>query len=125
MATKGKKGNKNGSFSDYEFVRCELTAEDRKAAKIWIDENTAHSGEIIHDIVASDYKFSLSFSSDHDTFTACLTGKPDNPFNAQKTLTARHKDWVVAMMTVAYKHCVMFQSTIWKSAETTEDDGWA
>jgi hypothetical protein len=125
MATKGKKASKNASFGDYQFVRCELSSEDKKAAKVWIEENAAHSGEVIHDIVASDYKFSLSFSSEHDTFTACLVGKPDNVHNPQKTLTARHKDWVTAMMTVAFKHNVMFKGTIWESDDAGEDDGWA
>jgi len=121
-----KKGKKsNASFQGYTFVKCELSTEDRKAAKVWIEANAAEFGPMLHDVIASDYKFTCSFSSEHDTFTACLVGKEDNVFNAQKTLTARHKDWVMAALTVLYKHSVIFRSTIWESADAEDDDGWA
>jgi len=122
----GKKGKKgNASFQGYTFVKCELSAEDRKTAKVWIESNTEQFGPMLHDVIASEYKFTCSFSSEHDTFTACLVGKEDNVFNSQKTLTARHKDWVIAAMTVLYKHTVIFKGTIWESADAEEDDGWA
>ena len=124
MARKGKKQNGNSDFSNYVFVRCELSAEDKKGAKVWIEENTAEFGTLLHDVIASDYKFTCSFSSDHDTFTACLVGKEDNPVNGKKTLTARHKDWLFAAMTVLYKHQVMFREGVWVSAEVNDDDNW-
>jgi hypothetical protein len=110
--------------SGYTFVKCELTADDKKAAKVWIEENTGDMGPMLHDIMASDYKFTCSFSPDFDTFTACLVGKETQALNPQKTLTARHKDWVAAAMTVLYKHAVMFKSGVWIAAEVNEDDGW-
>lgn len=124
MARKPAKARGNDNFSGYAFVRCELTAEDKKTAKVWIDENTAQFGPLLHDVMASDYKFTCTFSPDHDTFTACLVGKEDNALNPKKTLTARHKDWVVASMTVLYKHLVMFRDGVWVSAEVNEDDNW-
>lgn len=121
---RNSKGKSNGkSLESYSFVRCELTSEDKKAAKIWIDENMGDMAAIVHDTVASDYKMSISFSSEHDTFTASLTGK-EGAVNEYKTLTARHKDWHVAVMTVLYKHGVMFKSRVWES-EDTADDGWS
>jgi hypothetical protein len=123
---KPKKGvNRNADFSNYVFVKCELNAEDKKAAKIWIEENTAEFGPLLHDVVVSDYKFTCSFSSEHDTFTECLVGKEDNPINGKKTLTARHKDWVMAAMTVLYKHSVVFRGEVWENSASDEDDGWA
>lgn len=124
MARKGKSTRGNSDFSNYVFVRCELSAEDKKSAKVWIEENTAEFGPMLHDVVASDYKFTCSFSSDHDTFTACLVGKEDNPINGKKTLTARHKDWVYAAMTVLYKHRVIFREGVWLSSEADDDDNW-
>lgn len=125
MAKKGKGNARTNQMDQYAFVKCELNAEDKKAAKVWIEENTAELGPILHDTMASDYKFSCSFSSEHDTFTACLVGKPDNPINPLKTLTARHKDWVVAALTVLYKHTVIFQGGVWEQGIDDEDDGWA
>lgn len=125
MARKKSNKGSGNAFDKYEFVRCELRAEDKKIAKVWIDENTTELGSLLHDAVASDYKFSLSFSSEHDTFTACLTGKEDHPYNSFKTLTARHKDWTVAAMTLLYKAKVMFKDGLWVTADIDEDDGWA
>lgn len=125
MAAKGKKNNGHFDPSGYSFVKCELTSDDKKAAKIWIEANSDALGGLLHDAVASDLKFSLSFSSEHDTFTACLVGKEDNVFNAKKTLTARHKDWPTAALTVLYKHLVMFNGTVWQTSAPADDDGWA
>lgn len=125
MAARGKNAKKTSSMPSYEFVKCELSAEDKKAAKIWIEENTAQLGEMLHEVMADDYKFTVSFSQEHDTFTACLVGKPDQALNPQKTLTARHKDWTVAAMTVLYKHAVVFKSRLWENDATDDDDGWA
>ena len=125
MAKRDKKSNGNSNFGGYTFVKCELTSDDKKAAKIWIEANSDALGGLLHDAIASDLKFSLSFSAEHDTFTACLIGKPDNVFNAEKTLTARHKDWPTAALTVLYKHLVMFNGTVWQSSAAQEDDGWA
>lgn len=122
--TKSKKNAQNFS-SEYSFVRCELRAEDKKSAKIWIEENTADFGSLLHDAVASGYKFSCSFSSEHDTFTACLTGKPEDSINPYKTLTARHKDWLVAALTLLYKANVMFRGGVWEAEDGDDDDSWA
>lgn len=125
MARNGKPKNTSGGFGNYTFVRCELRKEDKEACKEWMAKNTKNSGALIHDAVASGYKLSVSFSSDHDTFTASLTGKEDHGYNAFKTLTARHKEWHVAVMTVLFKAVVMFNNSVWETDAGQEDDGWA
>jgi len=52
-----------------------------------------------------------------------MTGKEDC-VNEFKTLTARHRDWITAVMTVLYKHNVMFKAGIWETEEPS-DDGWS
>lgn len=125
MATKGKKSNAKQKTQEYSFVRCELRSEDKKSAKIWIEENTSDMGALAHDIIASGYKLSCSFSSEYDTFTASLTGKAEESVNEFKTLTARHKEWIVAVMTVFYKHSVMFKSQVWETDDDEDEDGWS
>lgn len=127
IAMAGKRTNSKAKFdaSAYVFVKCELSAEDKIEAKAWVDKNTQNMGLLLHDVIASDYKFTCSFSSEHDTFTACLVGKEDNPINGKKTLTARHKDWIFAAMTVLFKHLEMFKGGVWESDMDNEDDGWA
>jgi len=80
-------------------------------------------GAIVHDMVASGYKMSVSFSQDHDTFTVSLTGK-EGSLNEFKTLTARHADWIVATMTVLFKNAVMFRGGVWET-DDEGDDGWS
>lgn len=125
VAMAQKRGNKNKAvgLQNYTFVRCELDAESKKLAKIWIEKNTPNLGVLLHDVMASEYKFSCSFSSEHDTFTATLTGK-EGAINAFKTITARHKDWIFATMTLLYKHTVMLGGEVWEQDEDAED-GWA
>jgi len=118
-----KKQKTTNNFDKFSFVRCELNSEDKKTAKIWIDENTPDMGAIVHDAIAEGYKLSVSFSTDHDTFTASMTGKEDC-VNEYKTLTARHREWITAVMTVLYKHNVMFKAGVWETEEPS-DDGWA
>jgi len=125
MASTGRKSKRGKGQIEYSFVRCELTAEDKKDAKIWIDKHTHDLGAIAHDVMAEDYKLTCSFSSEHDTFTACLVGKEGNALNEGKTLTARHKDWITAILTVLYKHLVMFQAKTWETDDADDSDGWA
>jgi len=125
MARTKKSKPSESDFGKYEFVSCDLSAEDKKTAKAWIEANTTELGALLHDAVASDYKFSLSFSSEHDTFTACLTGKPDQAHNAYKILTSRHRDWIIAALSCLYKHQVIFKSGVWEGDEKGGDDGWS
>lgn len=125
MATKRGKSRVQNTQETYAFVKCELNSEDKKSAKVWIEENTTELGAMLHDAMANGYKFTCSFSSEHDTFTACLVGKPEEAVNAYKTLTARHKDWTMACLTVLYKHLVIFRGEVWETDVDTADDGWA
>lgn len=108
----------------YTFVRCELTSDLKVKAKLWIEKNEKTLAASLHDVMAEDYKFTCSFSSDHDTFTACLVGKPDS-VNEGLTLTARHKDWWIATSTVLFKHLVLFDGGVWESGDDADTDGWA
>lgn len=123
----GKRTGKasKADFGSYVFVKCELRAEDKAEAKAWLEKNYKQFATQVHDVCTDGYKFSVSFSPDHETYTATLTGKEDNPINGKKMLTARHKDWVVASQTVLYKHLVMFGGEVWEDAAQDEDGGWS
>lgn len=127
MAKATQNGKKRGKKSapQYGFARCELTAEDKKAAKAWSQIETKNLGPLLHDVGASGYKIGLSYSDEHDTWTASFSGKPDEAINELMVLTARHKDWVQALMTLLYKHTVIFKSGVWESDDGDEDDGMA
>jgi len=123
MPKKTNTRSNSRTLADYRFVRCELTSEDKKKAKIWIEKYTPEFGAKLHDLMASDYKVSITYSSEHDTFTATATGK-EGALNEFCTLTARHKDWITAGMTLLYKHEVLFGGKVWEGDEA-DADGWA
>lgn len=121
------KGNKSRggtrTLADYTFVRCELTADDKRKAVAWIGKNTAEMPAKVHDLLASDYKISVSHDSVHDTFIASATGK-EGAVNQFKTLTSRHRDWSIALFSLLYKHEVIFAAGVWETDEG-ENDGWS
>lgn len=123
MARKKNGSQQQNRLDSYTFVRCELTAADKEAAKTWIDKNAKIMPSKVADLLASHHKVSLSYSPDNDCFIASATGKEDsnNPF---KTLTSRHKDWSMALFSLLYKHEQMFEAGVWES-EDAADDGWS
>lgn len=127
MAKPGQNIKKRGKKAapQYEFARCELSAEDKRAAKAWAEAESKNLGPLLHDVGASGYKIGLSFSDEHDTWTASFSGKPEEAINELMVLTARHKDWVLALMTLLYKHVVIFKSGVWEGDDGEEDDGMA
>jgi len=52
MPRNNKKPRATGNFDKFSFVRCELNAEDKKTAKVWIEANTPDMGAIVHDAIA-------------------------------------------------------------------------
>lgn len=124
VAQRGKKQTSSrGSLEAYSFVRCELSAEDKKLAKAWIEKHAKEMPAKVHDLLASDYKVSLSYDKGHDTFIASATGKED-AINQFKTLTSRHKDWSMALFSLLYKHEVIFKGEVWET-DADEEDGWS
>lgn len=125
MAVKNSKQPRSGnrSMADYTFVRCELTVDDKKKAVVWIEKNSKEMPAKVHDLLASDYKISLSHDNAHDTFIASATGK-EGAVNQFKTLTSRHREWGTALFSLLYKHEVIFDSGVWET-DDSENDGWS
>lgn len=119
-ARKGK--SKAFEKIDYEFVRGELNAEQKKDASTWMKKNQDDYSPMLDDLLANDYKLSMSFDSYNDTFVISLTGKPDNKHNAGKILTGRGKTWYLGLMSMLYKHHVLYKGAAWIS-DTPDDEG--
>lgn len=100
---------------EYEFVKAELTSDQKTEAKDWIEKNSDDYEMLIADMIVSDYKMSISYDSYNDSFVVSCTGKPDNKYNAGKILTGRGKTWFLALMSTLYKHVVLFNSAGWRT----------
>lgn len=110
---------------EYEFVKGELSTDQKAEAKIWIDKNGDDYAPLVGDLLASDYKLSMSYDSYNDTFVISLTGKPDNKYNAGKILTGRGRTWYLGLMSVLFKHNVVFNSGTWRSDSAIEGDDFS
>jgi len=119
-ARKGAK--KNFEKIEYEFVRGELNADQKKDAAAWIKKHGDDYSPLLDDLLASDYKLSMSFDAYNDTFVVSLTGKPDNLQNAGKILTGRGKSWFLGLMSMLYKYHVMFKGGAWISDNAATDE---
>lgn len=120
MARK-QQGNKKPQI-EFEFVRGEMTADQKADAKTWIDKNSDDAVVLVSDMLASDYKYSLSYDDYNDTFICSITGKVGNAYNEGKILTGRGKSWWLALMSCLYKHQVIHKGKAWKSEAVNEDD---
>lgn len=125
MATrKGRSNNsRNNSRPSFTFVRCELRKEDKDECKAWIEKNSKTLSSKVHSLMGEGHKISLSLSTEKDTFTASATGQEDSS-NEGLILTARHKDWYMALSTLVFKHENMFENGIWATGDEG-DDGWS
>lgn len=107
---------------EFEFVRGDMTAEQKAAAKVWIEKNGNDFETFLGDVLGSDYKLSLSYDDYNDTFVSSLTGKAGNKHNEGKILTGRGRTWYLALMSTLYKHYEIFQQGAWISAAPETDD---
>jgi hypothetical protein len=117
-----KPAKKSFEKIEYEFVRGELNADQKKDAAAWMKKHGDDYAPLLDDLLASDYKLSMSFDAYNDTFVISLTGKPDNAHNAGKILTGRGKSWFLGLMSMLYKHHVLFKGGAWVS-DSASDDG--
>lgn len=122
MARKGSTRNQRKQIN-YTFVRCELNKDTKVAAAEWIQKNGKVIPSKIHSLMGEGHKISLSLSQEKDTFTASATGQ-EGSNNEGLILTARHKDWWIALQTLVYKHEEMFEEGLWNAGEE-DDDGWS
>jgi hypothetical protein len=120
MAAK-KTAKKETPRIEYEFVRGELTSDQKAAAKIWIDKHGSDLEILMGDVIASEHKISLSYDDYNDTFVASITGKPENAYNAGKILTGRGKTWYLAIMSALFKHHVIFDLKAWSDSNKADD----
>jgi len=121
MARKGAAAKKN--FPTFEFIRCELNADDKKRVPEFVKSHKNVYDDLVTEALQSGHKISLSFNETNDSFIASMSGKPDECVNEKKCLTAHGKSPAMALWVVLYKHVELFQASVWESADESEDFG--
>lgn len=104
------------------FLTIRLDSTQKKAYKAFYDDNIEDLETLLHDMIASDVKMSVSFDTTRDVFIVSMTGKKENKHNANLCYTSRSAHMTDAMMLAVYKHHVLAKEGSWALAETSSDD---
>lgn len=116
MANAGKSKGSADNWSNIEFVNITLLVDERKAFDDWLVANDKRISAIIGDIMADDYRLSCSWDGSNECFIATLTGKKDQKYNANRSLSSRSDNWWEAIALTVYKHVELSHERKWSGA---------
>lgn len=104
------------------FVDVRLTAEQRQQYQGWAAEDDDVLA-VLFDEVLNGYKFTLSFNSKNQSFTASLTAVGTGGGNDGYTLSSFGAEPWVAVRVLIYKHRVISEGD-WSSVGAGSSDSW-
>lgn len=119
---RGKKSSKP-TFGNMEFIRFELTAEDRKDLVSWAKKEHANFDDLLHTIMQQNHKVSFSFNGQNDSYICSVTGKPEECDNAERCFTSHAKSYSQAAWVALYKYHVVWKGGVWESVDPESDFG--
>jgi len=119
---RGKKPNKS-TFTPVEFVRCELSSDERKDVPRFIKASDGELDTLVIEVLQSGHKIGFSFSDHNDSFVVSVTGKPEDCINASRCFTSHGKDYVTALWVAMYKFHVVWKKGVWEADDNQEDFG--
>jgi hypothetical protein len=119
---RGKKPLQSG-FTPTTFVRCELSAEDKKHLVTWTAKPPVPLDDLLIEVLQSGHKVSYSFNGTNDSYICSVTGKPEDCINASMCYTSHAKDPLKALWVAMYKFHVIWQKGAWENAADEEDFG--
>lgn len=102
------------SFVPTTFIRCELTAEERKEFIAFADNARDDVDTLVVEILQSNHKIGFSFSDHNDSFICSVTGRPEECINANKCYTSHAKDYQTALMVALFKFHIVWQRGVWE-----------
>lgn len=111
------------AFTPTTFVRCELTAEEKKNVPEFIRKNTSNLDDLVVEVLQTNHKISFSFNGQTDSFICSVTGKPEDCNNASKCYTSHAKDYATALWVALFKFHVVWQRGVWEEVESDSDFG--
>jgi hypothetical protein len=121
MATKSKKSTENSKgIGDWNGIaNVAFSKADKANYETWLE--AADIGALLHDLIASDYKLSLSWDSRSDVFMSSLSCYNPQSTNFKFTLVSRAPNPIHALQVALYKHFVL-SSEAWGAV--VETDSW-
>lgn len=119
---RSKKKSK-GEYSPVEFIRYNLTAEDKKALEVFAKKPPQPIEDLMKDCLQANHKVSYSYNETNDNYIVSVTGKPEECDNASKCFTSYAKDPVTALWVAMYKYHVVWERGVWESLDEGSDFG--
>jgi len=111
------------NFNSVEFIRFELSSEDKKDLVKWVEKNKDREDDLLTEVVQANHKVNVSYNGQNDSFIVSVTGKPEDCDNANKCFTSHGKTWKMALWVALYKYHVVWQRGVWESVDSSEDFG--
>lgn len=121
MARGKKSPSKN--FTPVEFVRCELSSDDRKQVPEFVKRHKNNPDDLVTEVLQNDIKISFSYSEHNDSFICSFTGRAEAAINANSCFTSHGKTYTTALWVGLYKHFELFKAGVWESPTDDEDFG--
>lgn len=106
-----------------KFTTIRLQTADKKAFEKWLTENRDDYYDIKATLIASGYKFNMSYDPDKDCVMVSMTGTNNTSYNSNLCVTSRSNDPFEAEMLALYKHFVIAKQGDWEDV-ATELDNW-
>lgn len=111
-----KKATTKLRFEDYEFIRIELSAEEKEDFAL-SDSARLSPYEALADLSTVGYKFSTSWSTDGKTCTASLTCTDTADPNAGGIISGKGAVLAQAILRLHYKVTEIVGDRTWREAE--------
>lgn len=115
-ASERTRANTRVAYSDYRFVRIELTEQEKQQFRDLLAAGEFESLSVT-DFVREGYKLSFSEGDEGHTVICSVSQPHADHHNAGLILTGRGGDAETALAVVAFKHVYLCEDTLWRSAE--------
>lgn len=121
-ASKGKQGKI--PFSDFRFVRIELTEDEKQTFRALLDSGE-FDGISPDDFVSQGCKVSFSAGDDAGTIICSVTCTDPTAVNAALVLTGRGRISTTALAVCMYKHIYLCSDGSWREGEARRGGGYS
>lgn len=118
---KGHTMAKNKGFN-IQFVNVRLTEAEKVVFNDWYAENQDDLLLLVDQIISTDNKFTISYSTEYLAYTTAVTCKDLHSVNVNWCITSRSDDMLQAIGMSVYKTLWLYADKTW--ADLTQQSNW-
>lgn len=99
--------------SDFNLIDYRLSDTELDAFEAWVKKSPPTFPSVMAELATMDYKVSLTFVENSESWCVSITGKEDAKFNSKATLTTWSEDVEEALLMAYFKVIVVFERGKW------------